>query len=161
MAVHAYPRLGDGTLSCCGQRSPDGVTTTVTVNPDEVTCQGRTPRPGDQPMPIPNDGPGMHDLLVAELRAGSYDVGLLVADDLEARAAVGVERYGTKLQAGNGRDPVRDLYEELLDAMAYARQAAVESAARGIRSPGLGTVEAGVKYIAAIVRGELMPRDLS
>ena len=46
----------------------------------------------------------------------------LVLDDLRARMEVGKERYGTYLQAFNGRDALRDLYEELLDACVYIRQ---------------------------------------
>jgi hypothetical protein len=50
----------------------------------------------------------------------------MVLDDIRARMQVGLERYGTLLQPGNGRDALRDLYEELLDAACYARQAIAE-----------------------------------
>lgn len=46
----------------------------------------------------------------------------MVIEDIEARKAVGLERYGTLLQANNGRDSLQDLYEELLDAATYVRQ---------------------------------------
>ncbi len=61
----------------------------------------------EQPMPLPNDGPSMHDL---------------VCQDMMARKALGLSRYGSLLQANNGRDALRDLYEELLDAACYIRQ---------------------------------------
>jgi len=38
-----------------------------------------------------------------------------------ARRALGVARYGTPLQRGNGRDEVRDTDEELADALVYAQ----------------------------------------
>lgn len=64
-------------------------------------------RPGDQPLPTPSDSPPMHDLVCADVRD---------------RKQLGLGRYGRALQAHNGRDALRDHYEELLDACAYARQ---------------------------------------
>lgn len=64
-------------------------------------------RPGDQPLPTPNDRP---------------DIQSLVIDDIRARREVGIQRYGTALQSHNGRDGLRDLYEELIDGAMYARQ---------------------------------------
>lgn len=40
----------------------------------------------------------------------------LVIDDMRERDRVGWQRYGTPLQANNGRDALVDLYQELLDA---------------------------------------------
>src|ERR1700733_651334 len=81
-------------------------------------------RPGDQPLPVPNDGPSMHDLVTEDLdrhypQAFALD---LVRDDLTARKQLGLDRYGSLLQAHNGRDALRDLYEELLDALVYCKQ---------------------------------------
>lgn len=64
-----------------------------------------------QPNPRPNDGPHIADL---------------VMHDLAIRKAVGIERYGTPLQANNGRDALRDAYEEALDLAQYLRQAIEE-----------------------------------
>ena len=50
----------------------------------------------------------------------------LVVADLVARREVGVAEYGVPLSAGNGRDALVDLYEELLDAVCYLRQALEE-----------------------------------
>lgn len=58
-------------------------------------------------MPTPNGGPYVHDL---------------VAADLQQRKELGTERYGTPLQPANGRDALRDAYEELLDGACYLRQ---------------------------------------
>jgi hypothetical protein len=49
-----------------------------------------------------------------------------VAEDLLARLEVGKQRYGTGLQAFNGRRSHRDAYEEVLDLAAYLKQADIE-----------------------------------
>lgn len=72
-----------------------------------VNIQTKAARPGDQPLPIKSSSPHMHDL---------------VCEDMQGRKALGTTRYGQPLQAHNGRDALRDHYEELLDACAYARQ---------------------------------------
>jgi len=64
-------------------------------------------RAGDQDLPAPSDGAGIH---------------ALVAGDVMARRDLGVSRYGVELQAGNGRDALRDAYEEALDLACYLRQ---------------------------------------
>ena len=81
-------------------------------------------RPGDQPLPVPNGNPSTHDLVVEDLAWCPA----LPAEREAARAFVlerkelGLTRYGSLLQAGNGRDWKQDLAEELADAAAYARQ---------------------------------------
>lgn len=65
----------------------------------------------EQAMPIPNERPPVQGL---------------VRDDLARREQLGIERYGTALQAGNGRDSLRDAYEEALDLACYLRQAIQE-----------------------------------
>lgn len=45
----------------------------------------------------------------------------LVINDIEDRKQFGINKYGQALQSGNGRDMVRDLYEELMDATIYVR----------------------------------------
>lgn len=65
----------------------------------------------EQPMPIPNDAP---------------DVQSMVIEDIRRRREVGIERYGTALQPHNGRDALRDAYEEALDLACYLRQAMAE-----------------------------------
>jgi len=50
----------------------------------------------------------------------------LVVEDLKARSEMGERKYGTKLRAHNGRDALMDLYQEILDAAAYAKQLLVE-----------------------------------
>jgi len=50
----------------------------------------------------------------------------MVRADLEERERLGISRYGTALYPHNGRDALRDLYEELLDACCYVKQAMIE-----------------------------------
>lgn len=45
----------------------------------------------------------------------------LVVEDMKGRLALGIERYGTGLQANNGRDMLLDAYEEVLDLAVYLR----------------------------------------
>lgn len=63
-------------------------------------------RAGDQPLPVINDGQDIQSMVIA---------------DITARRQVGIERYGTALQAHNGRDMLRDAYEEALDLAIYLR----------------------------------------
>jgi hypothetical protein len=65
----------------------------------------------DQPPPVINSGVAVQSLVRA---------------DLEVREQLGVQRYGTPLQAFNGRDALRDAYEEALDLACYLRQAIQE-----------------------------------
>lgn len=73
-----------------------------------VDVPERANRDGDtQPLPIPNDRTAIQDLVIA---------------DILSRKKLGVRRYGSALQAGNGRDALRDAYEEALDLAVYLRQ---------------------------------------
>jgi hypothetical protein len=76
----------------------------------DTTDFDRTDRPATaQPAPVHVPGePSVHDLLIGHIRE---------------RAAFGLRKYGTPLQVGNGRDPLADALEELLDAAAYVCQA--------------------------------------
>ncbi|MEV0616144.1 hypothetical protein AB0I81_22715 [Nonomuraea sp. NPDC050404] len=70
-------------------------------------------RPGDQPLPTPNEHADIQSQVIA---------------DIEARRDLGIQRYGTALQPHNGRDALRDLYEELVDGAMYVKQVMVERA---------------------------------
>ena len=50
----------------------------------------------------------------------------LVMVDMASRDKLGRDRYGTPLQAHNGRDALRDAYEEALDLAVYLRCAIFE-----------------------------------
>jgi hypothetical protein len=62
----------------------------------------------DQQLPVVNDRPFVQDLVIA---------------DIESRKALGIKKYGTLLQSGNGRDMLLDAYEEALDLVIYLRGA--------------------------------------
>lgn len=68
-------------------------------------------REGDQPLPTTNDLPCVQDQVMAFI---------------ERRKQLGVDRYGTTLQPHNGRDALRDLLEELVDAVNYTAQLIIE-----------------------------------
>ena len=55
-----------------------------------------------------------------------------VIEDMRHRDAFGARKYGTRLQAFNGRDPIIDAYQEALDLVVYLKQLFIERA-RAIR----------------------------
>jgi len=79
----------------------------VDLQPAPATSGAAIP----EPPPIPTDGPSMHDLVIK---------------DLDERKKFGLEKYDTILQAHNGRDPLMDAYQEVLDQAVYLRQAIIE-----------------------------------
>jgi hypothetical protein len=80
----------------------------------------------DQPSPRPGGAQVMPAAQEAARAAGLFDL----ADALAARAHLGEARYGRPLETRNGRDVLRDLEEEVVDAYAYATQAVMEGYAR-------------------------------
>lgn len=67
-------------------------------------------------------------------KSGKVDVWPLVIADMHERNAIGTAKYGTPLQTGNGRRPLVDLYQELLDATVYCRQEIEEEKKRSEES---------------------------
>jgi hypothetical protein len=99
----------------------------------------RKDRPGDQPMPVEGRGPWIQDLVLKDLVAqlGDSVRAAFLMDEVERRKALGLSRYGTLLQAFNGRDALQDAMDEAVDLIIYLRQALVEAAERrdeGLRS---------------------------
>lgn len=76
----------------------------------------------DQPKPEANEREHIADLVVVGFERDGSKLALQVARDLQDRKQIGIERYGTALQAFNGRDCLVDLYQELLDGLNYAKQ---------------------------------------
>lgn len=70
-----------------------------------------TPKPWGEPPPKVNQNPSIHDLVI---------------QDMVSRKAMGLEKYGTILQANNGRNALKDAYEEVLDLAMYLKQALEE-----------------------------------
>lgn len=60
-----------------------------------------------EPDPKVNNSPSIHDLVI---------------EDMKSRKAMGLEKYGTVLQANNGRNALKDAYEEVLDLACYLKQ---------------------------------------
>jgi hypothetical protein len=60
-----------------------------------------------QPKPVANNSTPITDLVI---------------EDIKERKRIGMERYGTPLQANNSRDALWDAYEEALDLCQYLRQ---------------------------------------
>lgn len=85
------------------------------VVPDGAPSVSRPLHPAsvhaEQARPVPNDGPAIQDL---------------VLNDIRDRKALGIQRYGTALQAHSGRDMLLDAYEEALDLAIYLRGALAE-----------------------------------
>ena len=57
-----------------------------------------------EPDPIKNESAAIWDLVIKDVK--EHDMS-------------GLEKYGTKLQANNGRDPLVDAYQEALDLVVY------------------------------------------
>jgi hypothetical protein len=86
-------------------------------------------RSGDQPLPIPVPGAmSSHQWVINYLIFEDIPEQLLDAarTRINAREAVGIERYGQPLQPGNGRDVMRDVWEETVDQVAYLATAVRE-----------------------------------
>lgn len=94
----AYQRLSDEINSMISSE----MNTVILPTPNQAS----TP----QPAPIP----------------GNVDVYPLVISDILARVEAGKLKYGTTLQTNNGRAALWDLYQELIDACMYIRQAIAE-----------------------------------
>lgn len=60
-----------------------------------------------EPAPVKNDKPAIYEL---------------VLQDVQERAKFGYAKYKTFLQPGNGRNALKDAYEEALDLCMYLRQ---------------------------------------
>ena len=88
-------------------------TRTTTIGPDHNLS---TP----EPEPVANDSTPIWDLVIR---------------DMHERDAEGRRKYGTPLQAGNGRDPLVDAYQEALDLVVYLRQAIEERGRIEARDP--------------------------
>lgn len=85
-----------------------------------------------QPAPTANDRLAIQDLVIEDLQRVSVRLDrdphiddasyARVIADIEARKEIGLKRYGTLLQAFNGRDALLDAYQEALDLCQYLRQ---------------------------------------
>lgn len=72
-------------------------------------------REGDQELPVPNDHPSCQERFMQR-----------IGKEMPARMALGRHRYGTLLQPLNGRNFMRDAFDELLDLSVYLEGVAFE-----------------------------------
>lgn len=79
----------------------------------------------DQPSPVPNNNPSVHDLVCQEKELSDE-----LCKDLQSRKEIGLARYGTSLQVGNGRNSLIDAYQEILDSIVYLRKEIGERSVR-------------------------------
>jgi hypothetical protein len=87
----------------------------------------------DQPAPVSTTKTPSWQLVMDFIKAAwpqEEPVVALILADMQERDKVGRERYGTPLQAGNGRKHLVDAYQELLDGVVYLR---TEIEERGIK----------------------------
>jgi hypothetical protein len=57
----------------------------------------------------------------APLNSSGVPVVDLVVNDMRDRKTFGIAKYGTALQANNGRNNLIDIYQEVLDMAVYIR----------------------------------------
>lgn len=60
----------------------------------------------DQPLPVATDEPFIQELVI---------------EDIRERMEFGIRKYGVALQASNGRDMLKDAYDEVLDLAVYLK----------------------------------------
>lgn len=89
-----------------------------------------------EPEPVHNFNPSVHDLLVNDAKHRIMGFGSARVNDFikqqmvdlfRARKAFGLQKYGTILQAENGRDFLNDSLEETVDQLVYVRQGLEEN----------------------------------
>ncbi len=85
----------------------------------------------DQPAPIPNQREPVVESAIRAVVSFHDDWALSHANEicafLRRRDELGRAKYGTSLQAGNGRDAARDAAEECADLIQYLEQKVQES----------------------------------
>ena len=77
-----------------------------------------------EPAPIPNDNPSIHDLVVEDLKKDTY---IVLTKDILDRKDFGLKKYGVPLQQSNSRNPLRDAFQEVLDAICYTKIETIET----------------------------------
>jgi hypothetical protein len=85
-----------------------------------------------EPPPIVNNHPCVWDLVLEDIKNPKFNypaqekIYSLFIEDVKKRDEFGFSKYKTRLQPFNGRKSMKDLYEELLDAIVYSRQTLYE-----------------------------------
>lgn len=82
---------------------------------DRYNDDGSPRREGDQVRPTPNTETSCQQRFMDR-----------ISQDMPPRMELGLQRYGTLLQPFNGRDFMKDTFDELLDLSVYLEGVAVE-----------------------------------
>jgi len=104
-----------------GDDSPWDAAVDATGDTVRVRVSGAA-KPSDHAPPALSAATDIMAILSAEVRPEHP----ILARDIDARAALGLKRYGTPLRPSDGLDSRRELYEEVLDGMGYARKYRME-----------------------------------
>jgi hypothetical protein len=110
----------------------------------------------EQPTPTPNNQPASWDAVVIDLADGPWINRHMVINDALSRDAIGKERYGTRLQPFNGRDSLRDAYEEVLDGAVYLKNVQLEQSWQDWE---LENAYRLLLATACLIRARLLERD--
>lgn len=70
----------------------------------------------------------------------------VLIQELEERRQIGIKKYGRPLQTFNGRDALKDAYQEALDLIAYLRQKLTEVG--GLPPPGSTKIDPYIGQLA-------------
>jgi hypothetical protein len=85
-----------------------------------------------EPEPIKSEHPAIWDLILKDIEHPKFihplqeKVHKLLVEDIIKRDAFGFKKYKVRLQAFNGRNALKDAYEEGLDKVVYLKQALYE-----------------------------------
>ena len=88
-----------------------------------------------EPPPVPNENPAILDLVIKDIRERYPNrpyVRETLIKSINERNELGIKKYGTRLQAFNGRNALMDAYQESLDLVNYLRQAIFEDHELGL-----------------------------
>ena len=85
-----------------------------------------------EPPPIKNDHPAVWDLVLQDIANPKFThptqakIHVMFIEDIKLRDLTGAKKYGVRLQPFNGRNAIKDAYEETVDTVVYLRQAIYE-----------------------------------
>lgn len=83
---------------------------------------------GPPPADAAPNVPFIYGSLIAVAHSLAMMLGTDLVADMRERDATGRARYGTPLQPHNGREALKDMYQEILDGIVYGRQHLYEHA---------------------------------
>lgn len=113
-----------------------------------------------EPSPV-HEPPIMHDLVHQDIVSIVQSHPALtedMANDLASRLQMGKDKYGQPLRAFNGRNALKDAYEESLDMLCYLRQTIFEERAKSLN--GSAKADALTMGYAEVIKCAAMLRDM-